>query len=98
MAEYEIKYVNLGTNGSRSEHITEVGGIGTTGWRLSVASVIANILQGHHFFTTDRRGAKAYVKPWPQAQGPYIRSIPDGSTQDNLLSLPPIPAHFTVPS
>lgn len=97
MAEYQIKYVNLG-GGNETHHITEVGGDGGNGWRLAVASVIANIQKGEHFYTLDGRGTKAYVDPWPNAaSGPHIRSRPDGTQRDNLLSLPPIPPSYRVP-
>lgn len=93
MTEWQIKWVDR--SGDHTNHITEVGGENATAWRITVAMVIANIRQGHRFYTQVGQYPNAYVEVVADR---YIRTIPDGTTRDNLLSLPPIPAHCRPPS
>jgi len=78
---------------STVHHITEVGGFfdGYDTWiQKDVETVIAEIRSGDTEYYVEKDGRKVTVKV---AEGgvlrrPYIRTVSDDTTQDNLLELP----------
>ena len=84
MAEYQITAVHRGENGV--EHITEVRLAGDS-QNYTVSQIINWIRQGHRFFTQVGR-TRAYVEIYTRLGREYLRTENDGTTADNLLSLP----------
>lgn len=91
MSEYQIQCVDKAAHGC--EHITHVGGNAGGGWRLTVEAVIDLLAAGQRFYTA-ARGMKAYVEIATSRGRRYLRTERNGTTTDNLLSLPPIPSDF----
>ncbi|TSC19844.1 DUF3892 domain-containing protein [Corallococcus sp. Z5C101001] len=74
--------------GTDYEVITAVGGPG--GWKKTVPEVIAAIAAGNSFYV--QVGAnKVSVSAYPASNPRYIRTTPDSTRRDNLLSLPDCP-------
>lgn len=72
------------------EHITDVGGVG---WTLSVPDVIKRIDTGFEQFFVNVGQTEVNVETvHPLGYRPYIKTLPDWTKKDNLLSLPPCPA------
>jgi len=54
-----------------------------------VDSIILDIESGERYFTRDSAGASAYVEVVDERDGTqYLRTVGDGSLNDNLLHLP----------
>jgi hypothetical protein len=77
------------------EHIVAIGGPGDgTGWTLPVEVVVERINSGAEAFFVHVDNAEVDIEV-VQASGlrrAYIKTKPDYTTKDNLLSLPPCPA------
>lgn len=96
MSEYQIQYVDKAAHGC--EHITHVGGDAGGGWKLTVQAVIHNIVAQHRFYTM-AAGVRAYVEVATSSGGrQYLRTERNGTTTDNLLNLPRIPASYALVS
>jgi len=89
MATYQITNVTMSEGGTKSEHIDAVGN-SAAGWNFTVRTVMAMILRGDTFFTVDKFDGGRHVPVTIVNARPtsYIRSAPDRTTTDNLLSLP----------
>lgn len=89
--KYKITKVRLQTNGSKEEHITHVlisdgTAIGT---ELTVSAVVKSIEKSNEYYYTTGGGETATVEAvYPKDRDPYIRTKPDDTIKDNLLSLP----------
>ncbi|WP_430495700.1 DUF3892 domain-containing protein [Leuconostoc mesenteroides] len=85
---YEITHVRVDSEYNRSEdHITDVKL--SDGTVESVRQVVGFIESRMEYFFTDHRGSKAQVEPvHPSGRPAYIRTKPNQTTTDNLLSLP----------
>lgn len=85
---YEIVQVRLGNPyGTTEDRITEVKL--STGNVQTVRDVVNYINSYHEYYFTDRNGNQTYVEVVPfQGRSSYIRTKPNQTTTDNLLSLP----------
>lgn len=84
---YQITHVRLSFDGNQEEHITDV--------KLSVGiiqtrdEVVRNIDRGQQYYFVIGGGRSAKViSVHPYFGPPYIRTAPDNTLKDNLLSLP----------
>jgi uncharacterized protein DUF3892 len=74
---------------ARPEGITHLGG---AGWRKTREQVVAEIDAGVNDFYTLAGGSRAVVVVVrPTGMAAYVRTTPDRTGRDNLLSLPPCP-------
>lgn len=85
---YEITHVRVDSEYNRSEdHITDVKL--SDGTVESVSQVVGFIDSRMEYFFTDHRGSEAQVESvHPSGRPAYIRTKPNQTTTDNLLSLP----------
>jgi hypothetical protein len=92
---FQIKCVTKPDRASTTEHITRVGGVGTAPWSLPVETVIQRIESrgsDHEDYYVQVGNAQADVIVMsPPGRRKYIRTEPDQTKVDNLLSLPPCP-------
>jgi hypothetical protein len=71
------------------EHITEVGGPGGGGWKLTVDQCIYHVEALREQFYVVAAGYEAdVVVVDPPGRRKYIKTTPDATKKDNLLSLP----------
>lgn len=87
MADYQITAVHVehpGTHESYISHV-EVAQQGT----FTVSQIIGHMKSGHTFYHTVGAGRIAQVEyvPGDSYHREYIRTKPDSTTRDNLLSL-----------
>jgi Protein of unknown function (DUF3892) len=92
VATYQITAVQVQkTSSDPHEHITSVK-IGTSGAQLSLSTVVANLRNpnGDRYITYGGgERANVYVRTCPRCTfRDYITTTPDGTTKNNLLSLP----------
>lgn len=85
-----ITHIRKPNVNSTVEHITHVKGTNNTGeWSCSVPEVIAYIRTGNYQFHVERGGYRIDVTIATSAAGnDYIKTRPDATLVDNLLSLP----------
>jgi hypothetical protein len=92
---FQITCINKPDRNSRVEHITEVGGFGSKAWKLRVEEVIRRIesrgSDHEDFFVHVGKDEANVVVMSPAGHRKYIRTEPDSTKADNLLSLPPCP-------
>lgn len=77
-----------------NESITHVGGVNSDGtrWRLSLQDVISYIELGRYEFYVHVDGKAARVIVATSSAGnKYLKTEPDSTTRNNLLSLPECP-------
>lgn len=100
MKEFQVSCITKSPPDSvHHQHITHIGGIGATAWRLTKASAIRRIeSKGESFFTVDKNtGKRAYIGVVREAGSePYLRTHADGTWNNNLLAQPACPASHTV--
>ena len=79
----------MSTGGTTVEHITDVKGTHPTGnFQNTVPQVVSFLKQGYNFHVV-RDGYNITVTHSTSASGrEYIKTKPDATTKDNLLSLP----------
>ena len=92
---FRITCINKPNRESRVEHITHVGGFGTSQWKLSVEEVIRRIesrgADHEDFFVlVGNYEADVFVVS-PVDRRKHIRTERDSTKVDNLLSLPECP-------
>lgn len=90
---YQITCINKPDRNSPVEHITHVGGFGTSQWKLTVEEVIRRIESGQEAFFV-KVGADVsdvIVVDASLMRRKHIRTKPDSTQRDNLLSLPECP-------
>ena len=85
-----ITHIRKPNVNSTVEHITDVKGTNNNGeWTNTVPEVIAFIRQGNYQFYVERGGYQIDVTIGRSAAGnEYIKTRPDSTQVDNLLSLP----------
>jgi hypothetical protein len=93
---FRIQCINRPDRHSPVEHITHVGGAGTRQWKLTVEEVIRRIESrgpDHEDFYV--RGGNdevdVVVVPATQHKRKHIKTKPDSTQRDNLLSLQECP-------
>lgn len=90
----QIQCINKSDRQSRHERIKNVGGVNPNGtrWKLSLAEAIAGIDAGKWRFYTSIRGKSVWVIVATASSGHrYLKTDPDSTQEDNLLSLPECP-------
>jgi hypothetical protein len=93
---FRITCINKPDRFSPVEHITHVGGFGTSQWKLTVEDVMRRIESrgpDHEDFYVRVGNAEANVVVVPATphKRKHIRTTPDWTRVDNLLSLPECP-------
>ncbi|EMK0855219.1 DUF3892 domain-containing protein [Listeria monocytogenes] len=86
MVEYKIVKIHLDKSKNGTEKITEVQL--SNGNTEQVMKVVTNLNFGANYYYTDVNSNRAEVEPVQGSNGWYIRTKRDGTTSDNLLSLP----------
>lgn len=89
---FQITCINKPDRDSPVEHITHVGGLGTSQWKLTVEDVMRRIeARGadHEDFFVSVNGAVSdvIVVAASVMRRKHIRTKPDSTQRDNLLSL-----------
>ena len=83
----KITHVRVQSPGSSEQHITNIKI--STGTTYTRAEAVKNIDSGiGHYFTTGDGKTATVVTVHPNSGEPYIRTKPDSTIKDNLLSLP----------
>jgi len=89
---FQITCITKPNRESTTEHITHVGGYGSKQWKLEVETVIDRIEGGiERFFVHVGRDEADVIVMSPKGRRKYIRTEPDLTKADNLLSLPSCP-------
>ena len=90
---FQIKCINKPNRNSPVEHITHVGGFGTSAWKLTVPDVIQRIESEREEFyvKVGINESKVIVIQATATKRKHIRTVPDQTKVDNLLSLPECP-------
>lgn len=92
---FQITCINKPDRNSPVEHITHVGGFGTSPWKLTVEDVIRRIESrgpDHEDFFVRVGNAEAdVIVVSPPGRRKHIRTTPDSTQRDNLLSLSECP-------
>ena len=85
-------HVRLSSGGHRVEHITHlkaVDDLDGKDYEGARAAWVGWVEEGNTGYTRDRYGNSAKVEVVAPGTGPkYLRTVGDGTTSDNLLSLP----------
>jgi uncharacterized protein DUF3892 len=89
---FQITCINKPNRQSPVEHITHVGGYGASQWKLTVEEVIRRI-EGRieSFFVRVGNNEADVIVVSPPGRRKHIRTNPDLTKVDNLLSLPECP-------
>jgi hypothetical protein len=92
---FQIKCINKPNRDSSVEHITHVGGYGISQWKLTVEDVISRIerkdASHEDFFVKVGNSESDVIVVSPTGRRKHIRTTPDSTLRDNLLSLPECP-------
>lgn len=92
---FQIKCINKPSRDSTVEHITHVGGFGTTQWKLPVEDVIRRIestgADHEDYFVKVGNAEANVIVVSPPGRRKHIRTTRDSTEKDNLLSLPECP-------
>jgi hypothetical protein len=70
------------------EHITDLA---APGWQRTRAEVVADVINGYTYYVDNGRGHRAYLEAMSAKSilgQPYVRTRPDCTEANNLLSLP----------
>lgn len=90
----QIKCINKVPRNDPNESIDYVGGVNQDGtrWKLTLANAIAGIENGKWKFYVAINGQSVWVVvATSRAGNKYLKTEPDSSTSNNLLSLPECP-------
>jgi len=89
MAEnVQIQCIDKTDRYSPDERISHVGGVHNgKRWKLTLDQAIAGIRSGTWRFYTSVNGISVWVDVAYHNGNPYLKTVPDGMTLDNLLSL-----------
>ncbi|MEK7947213.1 DUF3892 domain-containing protein [Pigmentiphaga sp. YJ18] len=88
----EIKCINKVPRNDPNESITHVGGYGSSRWKLTLADAIGRIERGEWNFYVSVDGRTVWVEVATSRGGnKYLRTQPDATQKNNLLSLPECP-------
>jgi hypothetical protein len=92
---FQISCINKPNRDSQVEHITHVGGVGASHWKLDVETVIRRIdsrgADHEDFFVRVGNSEANVIVVSPPGRRKHIRTEPDLTKRDNLLSLPECP-------
>jgi hypothetical protein len=90
---FQITCITKPNRESPVDHITHVGGYGTSPWKLTVEDVIQRIESGREqfFVHVGLYEADVIVVPETAHKRKHIKTKPDATQKDNLLSLPECP-------
>lgn len=89
---FQISCINKPDRQSSVEHITHVGGYGGSQWKLTVEEVIRRIeARLEAFFVRVGNNEADVIVVSPPGRRKHIRTNPDLTKVDNLLSLPECP-------
>jgi hypothetical protein len=92
VAVYNITCINKEPRFDPHHRVTHVGGVGAQGrWRMTVDEAIRMLDSGTRFTATGGGRTVDVEKAISPAGRPYLRTKPDGTTLDNLLSLAECP-------
>lgn len=86
-----ITHIRKPNVNSSHEHITDIKGLRPDGlsFESTVAVVIANLKTGNYNYHVERAGRTINVTHQKSMAGnEYIKTAPDSTQKDNLLSLP----------
>lgn len=88
--DYKITHVRLSSGGSSEEHITHVKEVSDSGtvYEETVAVVVNYLKQGTRYYVSIGGNTTDVIHQKSSAGNEYIRTKPDSTTKDNLLSLP----------
>jgi hypothetical protein len=88
----QIRCINKQPRNDPYHRITHVGGFGTSHWKLPVDDAIGMIERGEwQFYVAHPSGGIVGVVVASKNGHKYLKTIADGDTPDNLLSLPECP-------
>ncbi|WP_186142376.1 DUF3892 domain-containing protein [Burkholderia gladioli] len=87
----EIKCINKSNRTNPHERITHVGGFTDRQWKITSDDAIGYIERGEWSFFVSRGGRTVEVVVAVHNGRKYLKTVPDGVTPDNLLSLPECP-------
>jgi hypothetical protein len=100
MKEYQVSCITKSPpNGAHHQHVTHIGGIGATAWRLTKESAIRRIESKEEaFFTVDAQTGRGIYVGVVRETGiePFLRTHADGKWNDNLLAQPQCSANHAV--
>lgn len=87
---YRIKEIRLSSGGYNEEHITEVKGTsdGGTNFTETVAQVVGYLKSGMKYYVSVGGNTIDVTHSTSSAGREYIKTKPDATKVDNLLSLP----------
>ena len=87
---YKITHVRLSSGGYTEEHITDVKGVGSDGTSFieTVAQVVGYLKLNIRYYVSIGGNTIDVIHQKSSSGHEYIRTKPDGTTRDNLLSLP----------
>lgn len=89
-SKHEVKCINKSDRMNSHERITHIGGQDSNGniWKLSQEEAINGIETGKWAFFVNRGGRTADIVVAKSRYGnKYIKTVADGESPDNLLSL-----------
>ncbi|MCR8559286.1 DUF3892 domain-containing protein [Mucilaginibacter sp. BJC16-A38] len=86
---YKITHVRLSSGGYAEEHITDVKGVGDSGGSFTetVAQVVSYLKMDMKYYVSIRGYTITVIHQKSSSGKEYIRTKPDSTTTDNLLSL-----------
>lgn len=87
---YKITHVRLSSGGTTVEHITDVKGVNDngTGFTETVAQVVMYLKRGLKYYVSVGGNTVDVTYSTSALGREYIKTKPDSTTKDNLLSLP----------
>jgi hypothetical protein len=87
---YRITHVRLSSGGTTVEHITDVKGVSDSGsaFTETVAQVVGYLKRGMSYYVSVGGNTIAVTHSTSGSGREYIKTKPDATTKDNLLSLP----------
>ena len=84
-----ITHIRMSAETGSAEHIVRVKGTNSNGnWENSVSEVITYLKSGYSFYVYAANRSINVTYQKSAAGNEYIKTEPDSTTKDNLLSLP----------
>ena len=86
---YKITHVRLSSGGYAEEHITDVKGVSDSGVNFTeTVEQVVGYLKTMRYYVSINGNTIDVISQKSSSGKDYIRTKPDGTTTDNLLSLP----------
>jgi hypothetical protein len=86
---FKITEVKLSSGGYKEEHIIEVKGVGDSGSAFhETVKQVVGYLATYRYYVSIKGNTIDVITQKSSAGNDYIRTKPDSTTTDNLLSLP----------